>query len=67
MLPESVFIVEGSHVFVVYRLADGREWIVDNEMSHPKLVPTDASPIQLVFLLSVIRNLARLKYSYRRA
>jgi hypothetical protein len=52
MLPESVFTVEGSHVFVMYRLADGTEWIVDNEMSHPKLVPTNASPIQLVFLLS---------------
>jgi len=44
--------IEGSHVFVMYHLTDGTEWIVDNEMSHPKLVPTDASPIQLVFLLS---------------
>ena len=28
------------------------KWIVDNEIPHPKLVPTDASIMQLVFLLS---------------
>jgi hypothetical protein len=44
--------IEGSHVFVMYHLADGTEWIVDNEMSHPKRVPAGASPIQLVFQLS---------------
>jgi hypothetical protein len=44
--------IEGSHVFVMYHLTDGTEWIVDNEMSHPKPVPADASPIQLVFLLN---------------
>jgi hypothetical protein len=44
--------IEGNHVFVVYRLADDSEWIVDNEIPHPKKVPSDASPIQLVFLLS---------------
>jgi hypothetical protein len=44
--------VEGSHVFVVYRLPDDSEWIVDNEIPHPKRVPREASPMQLVFLLS---------------
>ena len=44
--------VTGSHVFVVYHLSDHTEWIVDNEIPHPKPVPTGASPIQLVFLLS---------------
>lgn len=42
----------GSHVFVAYRLSDGSKWIVDNELPHPKAVPVDASPMQLVFLLS---------------
>jgi predicted transglutaminase-like cysteine proteinase len=42
----------GSHVFVVYRLPDESEWIVDNEIPHPKKVPREASPRQLVFLLS---------------
>jgi hypothetical protein len=42
----------GSHVFVIYRLSDGTKWIVDNELPHPKAVPADASPIQLIFLLS---------------
>ena len=41
----------GSHVFVAYRLSDSSEWIVDNETSHPRQVPTDANPRQLVFLL----------------
>jgi hypothetical protein len=44
--------IQGSHVFVVYRLTDGTEWVVDNEISRPRKVPTDASPMQLVFLLS---------------
>ena len=44
--------ITGSHVFVVYRLADGSEWIVDNEIPHPRRVPREASPMQLVFLLS---------------
>ena len=43
--------MNGSHVFVVYHLSDGTKWIVDNELSHPKAVPADASPIQLVYLL----------------
>jgi hypothetical protein len=43
---------EGSHVFVLYRLSDGSKWIVDNELPHPKAVPVDASPMQLVFLLA---------------
>jgi hypothetical protein len=42
----------GSHVFVVYRLPDDSEWVVDNEIPHPKRVPREASPMQLVFLLS---------------
>src|ERR1700751_4107703 len=42
----------GSHVFVVYRLPNDSEWIVDNEIPHPKRVPSEASPMQLVFLLS---------------
>lgn len=44
--------IQGSHVFVAYRLSDGSEWIVDNEIPHPKRVPREASPMQLVFLLS---------------
>lgn len=44
--------ITGSHVFVVYHLADGTEWIVDNEIAAPKEVPDDATPMQLVFLLS---------------
>jgi hypothetical protein len=44
--------ITGSHVFVVYRLHDGSEWIVDNEIPEPKEVPPEASPMQLVFLLS---------------
>lgn len=44
--------IEGSHVFVVYRLPDDSVWIVDNEIPHPRKVPRDASPRQLVFLLS---------------
>jgi hypothetical protein len=42
---------QGSHVFVAYHLSDGTKWIVDNEIMHPKAVPTDASPMQLVYLL----------------
>jgi hypothetical protein len=42
----------GSHVFVVYHLSDGSEWIVDNEIPEPKQVPPEATPLQLVFLLS---------------
>jgi hypothetical protein len=41
----------GGHVFVVYQLPDGTKWIVDNELSHPKAVPVNASPMQLVYLL----------------
>jgi hypothetical protein len=44
--------IAGSHVFVVYHLPDGSEWIVDNEIPEPKQVPPEASPLQLVFLLS---------------
>jgi hypothetical protein len=44
--------IKGSHVFVVYRLADDSKWIVDNEIPHPKRVPGEASPMQMVFLLS---------------
>jgi predicted transglutaminase-like cysteine proteinase len=44
--------IQGSHVLVVYRLADDSEWIVDNEIPHPRRVPREASPMQLVFLLS---------------
>jgi hypothetical protein len=43
---------EGSHVFVLYHLADNSQWIVDNEIPHPRKVPADASLMQLVFLLS---------------
>ena len=28
--------LEGSHVFVMYHLPDGTEWIVDNEIPHPR-------------------------------
>jgi hypothetical protein len=44
--------ITGSHVFVDYHLPDGSEWIVDNEIPEPKQVPSDATPLQLVFLLS---------------
>jgi hypothetical protein len=44
--------ITGSHVFVVYNLPDKSEWIVDNEKDHPREVPADSSPMQLVYLLS---------------
>jgi hypothetical protein len=43
---------EGSHVFVFYRLPDNSEWIVDNEIPHPRKAPAGASLMDLVFLLS---------------
>ncbi|MGA8657933.1 MAG: hypothetical protein WB586_17445 [Chthoniobacterales bacterium] len=43
--------IEGSHVFVLYRLPDDSVWIVDNEIPHPRKVPREASTRQLVFLL----------------
>ena len=48
--------IEGSHVFVMYHLPDATEWIVDNEIPHPKNVPPDASPMQLVYLLASRQN-----------
>jgi hypothetical protein len=42
----------GSRVFVRYHLSDNTEGIVDNEISHPRPVPVDSSPMQMVFLLS---------------
>jgi len=50
--------VTGSHVFVVYNLPDDSEWIVDNENDHPREVPTSASPMQLVYLLSSDKSAA---------
>jgi hypothetical protein len=50
--------VTGSHVFVVYNLPDNSEWIVDNENDHPREVPTSASPMQLVYLLSSAKSAA---------
>jgi len=50
--------LEGSHVFVMYHPADGTEWIVDNEIPHPKVVPINASPMQLVYLLSDTQSAA---------
>ena len=44
--------IRGSHVLVVYHLPDNTEWIVDNEIPHPRPVPADSSPMQMVFLLS---------------
>jgi hypothetical protein len=44
--------IRGSHVFVTYHLPDNTEWIVDNEIPHPRSVPVDSSPTQMVFLLS---------------
>ena len=44
--------ITGSHVLVQYRLPNGSDWIVDNEIQHPKRVPAEATPMQLVFLLS---------------
>jgi hypothetical protein len=43
---------QGSHVFVFYRLPDNSEWIVDNEIPHPRKAPAGASLMDLVFLLS---------------
>jgi hypothetical protein len=48
--------IRGSHVFVVYHLPDNTEWIVDNEIPHPRPVPVDSSPMQMVFLLSNTRS-----------
>ena len=44
--------IEGSHVFVKYHLTDKTEWIVDNEIARPKAAPANASPLDLIFLLS---------------
>ena len=44
--------IEGSHVFVMYHLPDKTEWIVDNEIPHPKTAPVNASPLDLIFRLS---------------
>jgi hypothetical protein len=44
--------IRGSHVLVVYHLPDNTEWIVDNEIPHPRPVPVDSNPMQMVFLLS---------------
>jgi hypothetical protein len=44
--------IKGDHVFVMYHLPDNSEWIVDNETAHPREVPVNASPMQLVFLLA---------------
>jgi hypothetical protein len=44
--------IRGSHVFVMYHLPDNTEWIVDNEIPHPRPVPVGSSPMQMVFLLS---------------
>ena len=48
--------IEGSHVFVKYHLSDATEWIVDNEIPHPKIVPRDATPMQLVYMLAIRQN-----------
>ena len=48
--------IRGSHVFVMYHLPDNTEWIVDNEIPHPRPVPVDSSPMQMVFLLSNTRS-----------
>ena len=50
--------IHGSHIVVVYRLPDDSEWIVDNEIPHPRRVPREASPMQLVLLLSDGRSAA---------
>jgi hypothetical protein len=44
--------ITGSHVLVMFLLPDDSEWIVDNEIQHPRKVPREASPMQLVFLLN---------------
>ena len=36
--------IEGSHVFVVYRLPDDSVWVVDKEIPHPRKVSREASP-----------------------
>jgi hypothetical protein len=46
---------EGSHVFVWYHLSDSSQWIVDNEIPHPRKVPAGASLMELVFLLGDTR------------
>lgn len=50
--------IRGSHVFVMYRLPDHTEWIVDNEIAQPRSVPVDSSPMQMVWLLSDTRSSA---------
>src|ERR1700730_10332246 len=37
--------IRGSHVFVMYHFSDDTEWIVDNEISHPRFVPVSSSPM----------------------
>ena len=48
--------IRGSHVFVMYQLPDKTKWIVDNELPHPRPVPIDSSPMQMVFLLGDTRS-----------
>ena len=48
--------IRGSHVFVMYHLPDNTKWIVGNEISHPRSVPVDSSPMEMVFLLSNARS-----------
>jgi hypothetical protein len=42
----------GSHVLVYYQLPDQTAWVVDNEKPVPREVPTSATPLQLIYLLS---------------
>ncbi|MGA8655080.1 MAG: hypothetical protein WB586_02950 [Chthoniobacterales bacterium] len=48
--------IRGKHVFVMYHLPDNTKWVVDNEIPHPRSVPADSSPMQMVFLLSNTRS-----------
>ena len=44
--------LSGSHVLVYYQLPDQTAWVVDNEKPIPREVPSSATPLQLVYLLS---------------
>jgi hypothetical protein len=48
--------IKGAHVFVKYHLPDKTVWIVDNEIPHPKAAPANASPLDLIFLLSSAKS-----------
>ncbi len=48
--------IQGSHASIAYCLPDDSAGIVDNEIPHLRKVPSEASPMQPVFLLGNARS-----------